>query len=38
MSQTARSPVSISDVEYEIESAIEAAASIRYPHQQFAPK
>jgi hypothetical protein len=27
---------SISDLEYEIEPASEAVASIRYPHQQFA--
>jgi hypothetical protein len=30
--------VSISDIEYEIKPGVEAAANIRYPHQQFAPK
>jgi hypothetical protein len=27
---------STSDIEYEIEPAVEAVAGIRYPHQQFA--
>jgi hypothetical protein len=27
---------SISDIEYEIEPAVESVATVRYPHQQFA--
>jgi hypothetical protein len=30
--------VSISDIEYEVEAGVEIVASIRHPHQQFAPK